>query len=259
MTRVGPGSYRSARPALVVASGGILLITWILASRQYGEIILPAPDQVWDAFREDLDRGAWWNAVRGTLEHVSVAFGLVLLVGTPLGIAMGRSWVLEDLLRVPVIFLQTVPTIVLVAIALLAIGTTSSGVVFVAVASSLPFFTLNVIQGTRAVDHDLVEMAHAYGANERAVVSSIVLPSLVPFLLAGGRIALGIAWHVALVAEYLMGTPSVGFAIANDIRLLDTASVFSWGLTIVAFTIAIEYGAFRPLEALLSRHARGTS
>jgi NitT/TauT family transport system permease protein len=154
------------------------------------------------------------------------------------------------------IFLQTVPTIVLIALALIFVGTTATGVIGVTVASCLTYFTLNVIQGTKSIDSELVEMARTYGARETTIMRSIILPSVVPFFLAGGRITLGVAWQVTLFGEYLMGTPGVGFQVNAAIKLLDTAAVFAWGLSIVFLTIAFEYGVFRPVEALLTRHMR---
>jgi ABC-type nitrate/sulfonate/bicarbonate transport system permease component len=162
----------------------------------------------------------------------------------------------EDLSRALLIFLQTIPTIVLIVVVLIFVGTTATGVVAVTVASCLPYFTLNVIQGTKAIDSELVEMARSYRANELTVMRSIILPSVVPFFLAGGRITLGVAWQVTLFGEYLMGTPGIGFQVAAEIKLLDTASVYAWGLSVVALTIAFEYGVFRPVEALLTRHMR---
>jgi ABC-type nitrate/sulfonate/bicarbonate transport system permease component len=61
---------------------------------------------------------------------------------------------------------------------------------------------------------------------------------------------------VTLFAEYLMGTKGIGFQVSTAIKLLDTATVFSWGLSVVALTIAFEYGIFRPIEAFLTRHTR---
>lgn len=231
----------------------LLLAAWSAASAQIGAIVLPSPAEVWRAFTADLEQGVWWERVAATLRHVFPAFLLVATVGLPVGIAMGRLWYVEDLLRVPAILLQTIPTIVIAAIALISIGTTSSGVVFVTAASGITFFVLTVVQGTRQVDSGILEMARAYGASEARIVRTIVLPSLVPYVLAGSRIALGVAWHVALVAEYLMGVGGVGTALAADVRLLDTASLFSWGLTIVVVTIVIEYAVFRSLEQLLMR------
>jgi NitT/TauT family transport system permease protein len=247
---------RWARPALVISSCGLLLALWALSSHSLDELVLPSPGEVWSAFRDDLDRGAWWEAVSATLGHVLTAFGVVLALGIPIGVAMGRLAVVEDLLRVPVILLQTAPTVVLAAIALIALGTGDTGVVAVTVASSLPFFIVGIVQGTREVDPGLVQMARAYGAGEAAVVRSVVLPSLIPYVLAGSRIALGVGWHVTILGEYLFGTPAVGSQIASDIRLLDQASVFSWGLTIVAVTVLLEYGAFRPAERALRRWTR---
>lgn len=233
-----------------------MLTVWSAASAQIGAIVLPSPAEVWRAFTSDLEQGVWWERVAATLRHVLPGFLLIAAVGLPVGIAMGRFWYVEDLLRVPAILLQTIPTIVIAAIALISIGTTSSGVIFVIAASGITFFVLTIVQGTRQVDTGLLEMARAYGTSETRIVRTIVLPSLVPFVLAGSRIALGVAWHVALVAEYLMGVGGVGTALATDVRLLDTASLFSWGLTIVVLTIMIEYLVFRSLEQLLA-HRRG--
>lgn len=254
----GRSRRRAARAALVAASVLTIVLVWVLAAPRFEEYILPPPGNVLDALRSSLERGVWVEQVTATLTHMAIGFGLILAIGLPLGIVIGRVWVVEDLARVPLIFLQTVPTVVLIALALIFVGTTATGVVGVTVASGLPYFTLNVIQGTKSIDRDLVEMGRAYGAREASLMRSIVLPSVVPFFLAGSRVTLGVVWQVTLFGEYLMGTPGVGFQISSDIKLLDTASVFAWGLSIVALTIAFEYGLFRPVEARLTRHSRGT-
>lgn len=245
-----------ARLGLVVLSVVVVYTAWVVGAHHFASYILPHPHAVWESFKGNLDRGEWTKQVLETLQHMAIAFGLILGIGLPVGIAIGRLWVVEDLTRVPLIFLQTVPTIVLIALALIFIGTDSTAVVAVTVASGLPYFTLNVIQGAKSIDHDLVEMARAYGAGEARLMRTVVLPSVIPYFIAGARITLGVVWQVTLFAEYLMGTPGVGFQISASIKLLDTASVFSWGLSIVLLTIVVEYGVFRPVEAILSRHTR---
>ncbi|MFN2467223.1 MAG: ABC transporter permease [Gaiellaceae bacterium] len=233
-----------------------LYTAWTLGSHRFEDYILPGPGPVWDSFASMWSRGVWTGQVGATLGHMFLAYGITILIGLPLGILIGRFWVVEDLSRALLIFLQTVPTVVLIALALIFVGTSATGVVSVTVASCLAYFTLNVIQGTKSIDRDLVEMARTYSANELTIMRAIVLPSVVPFFLAGGRITLGVAWQVTLFGEYLMGTPGVGFQINAAIKLLDTASVYAWGLSIVALTIAFEYGIFRPVEAFLTRHMR---
>ena len=254
--RSGKRRRRAIRTVLILISVAALYGLWLYGASKFPDYILPSPGSVWHSFKDTVDRGVWWTEVKATLGHMAIAFALILAIGLPVGIVIGRSWVVEDLTRVLLIFLQTVPTIVLIVIALIALGTNDTSVVSVTVASGLTYFTLNVIQGTRAIDQDLVEMGRAYGANERRIMRSIVLPSVVPFFLAGSRITLGVVWQVTLFAEYLMGTQGVGFQISSDIKLLDMPSVFAWGLSIVALTIAFEYGIFRPVEAFLTRHTR---
>ena len=131
-----------------------------------------------------------------------------------------------------------------------------AAVVAVTIASCFTYFTLNVIQGTKAIDRDLVEMARTYEASELTIMRSIIVPSVVPYFLAGARITLGVAWQVTLFGEYLMGIHGVGFQISGAIGLLNTPDIYMWGLSVVLLTIAFEYGFFRPLEWLLTRNAR---
>jgi NitT/TauT family transport system permease protein len=254
--REGPTARRLARAGLVVLSIAGLLGLWWYGSGFFASYILPPPDAVWDSFRSAVERGVWTKVVGETLGHMFSAYALIVASGLLIGIVIGRSWVVEDLTRVALIFLQTVPTVVLIALALIFIGTSDTGVIAVTAASGFTYFTLNVIQGTKAIDQDLVEMARAYAVREPALMRSVILPSVVPYFLAAGRITLGVVWQVTLFAEYLMGTSGVGFQVSASIKLLDTASVFAWGLTIVSLSIAFEYGVFRPVEALLTRHTR---
>ncbi len=242
------------RAAVVVSSGLLMLLVWSLVSSRVGQLLLPSPAEVWNAFLADVAQGTWTSRIGGTLKHVVVSIVLVLVTGVPIGIAMGRWWFIEDLLRVPAILLQTIPTIALASIALISIGSSDTGVIVVTAASAFTYFTLSVVQGTRQVDVRVLEMARVYRATQLTVVRKILLPALVPHVLAATRVSLGVAWHVAVVAEYLMGTGGVGSALAADVRLLDTASVFSWALSIVVLTILLEYAAFRTSEHWLSRH-----
>ena len=264
----GPGGVPSRRRAprfsprllirllLFLTAVAGLYLAWVIGSHHFASYILPGPSPVWASFKSAVSRGVWATDVEATLSHMFLAYGITIGIGLPLGILIGRFWVIEDLSRALLIFLQTVPTVVLIALALIFVGTTATGVIAVTVASCLTYFTLNVIQGTKSIDRDLIEMARSYGASELTIMRSIILPSVVPYFLAGGRITLGVAWQVTLFGEYLMGTPGIGFQVSAAIKLLDTASVYAWGLSVVVLTIAFEYGVFRPVEALLTRHMR---
>jgi NitT/TauT family transport system permease protein len=255
--RAPRGSLRLlVRLALFLSAVATLIVAWTIGSHHFASYILPGPGPVWDAFQSDWDRGVWVSDVQATLSHLFIAYGLTIALGLPIGILIGRFWVIEDLTRAFLIFLQTVPTVILIVLALIFVGSTATGVIAVTVASCFTYFTLNVIQGTKAIDSDLVEMARTYQASEVTIMRSIILPSVVPFFLAGGRITLGVAWQVTLFGEYLMGTHGIGFQISGAIGLLSTAEVYSWGVSVVLLTIAFEYGIFRPIEWLLTRHTR---
>jgi NitT/TauT family transport system permease protein len=234
----------------------VLGLAWALIAPNYPSFVFPTPADVWASFTRALERGVWVEQVVATLGHLSSAFAIVLVVGLPLGILIGRSIIAEDLSRVVLVFFQTVPTVVLIALALAIYGISDESVIGVTVAGSVTYFLLNVIQGTRSIDRDLVDMARAYEASETTIMRSVVLPSVIPYFLAGARITLGVAWQITLFSEYLMGSQGIGFNVNTSIKLLDTATVFMWGLSVVALTLVVEYGLFRPVERRLTRHIR---
>ncbi|MBL5973794.1 MAG: ABC transporter permease [Candidatus Leucobacter sulfamidivorax] len=250
---------RWLRPTRVVGSVVVIYIIWSLAATRLPAYLLPAPAAVWDSFLDAFSRGVWTAEVLATLQQMVISFGAVLVIGLPLGILIGRSRIAEDLTRIPLIFLQTVPTIVLIALALIVLGANESSVIAVTIAGSITYFLLNVIQGTRAIDQDLVDMARAYQSRESVIMRSIVLPSVVPYFLAGARVALGVSWQITLFAEYLTGAPGIGFQVSTAIKLLDTKAVFMWGLSVVVLTVIFEYGIFRPVERYLTRHRKEAS
>jgi NitT/TauT family transport system permease protein len=254
--RRAPGMRPLVRLALFTLAVAALVLAWVVGSHHFASYILPGPGPVWDAFRSDWQRGVWVSDVKATLGHMFLAYGLTIGLGLPIGILIGRFWVVEDLTRALLIFLQTVPTIVLIVLVLIFVGSTPTGVIAVTVASCFTYFTLNVIQGTKAIDGELVEMARTYEASELTIMRSIIVPSVVPYFLAGARITLGVAWQVTLFGEYLMGIHGIGFQISGAIGLLNTPDIYMWGLSVVLLTIAFEYGFFRPLEWLLTRNAR---
>lgn len=253
-----PRSRRGAylRLSRVLISAVTLVLAWWIASQFYPSYIFPGPSDVWTSFTDAFNRGVWSEMVLDTVEHMAIAVAIVLVVGLPVGIAIGRSAIVEDLTRVWLITLQTLPTIVLISIALILIGTNTHSVILVTAISGLTYFLINVIQGTRSIDPDLVEMARTYGATERRIMRTIVLPSTVPYVLAGSRITLGVAWQITLFSEYLLGSNGVGFQVSTAIKLLDTPSVFMWGVSVVVLTIVVEYGILRPAESYMTRHQR---
>ncbi len=248
---------RWAQPTRIIASAAVIFVAWLIIAPFFPSFIFPTPIDVWNSFVSNLGRGMWAHSVLATLDHLGIAFGIVLFIGLPLGILIGRSRIAEDISRVPLILLQTMPTIVIISIVLIGIGISDTSVIIVGILGSLTFFLLTVIQGTRAIDQDLVDMARAYRASEGTIMRTVVLPSVVPYFLAGARITIGVAWHITLFAEYMMGSSGIGFQVNTSLKLLDMPQVFMWGLSVVLMTIVVEYGIFGPVERYLTRHQKG--
>ncbi|MHB8457110.1 MAG: ABC transporter permease, partial [Acidimicrobiales bacterium] len=119
---------RALRGARILASAASLIGLWWIGSHFYPNYVLPGPPDVWHSFVGTFSRGAWTANIGATLLHMFTAVAIILVVGLPVGIVIGRSAIAEDVSRVWLIFLQTVPTIVLIAIALTFIGASTKAV-----------------------------------------------------------------------------------------------------------------------------------
>ena len=115
------------RVALFAASIAILFVLWIIGSRHFSPLILPGPTSVWHGFLGDWRSGFVTSDISATVEHLFIAYGITVLLGVPIGILIGRYWVVEDLTRAYLIFIQTIPTIVLIVLVLIFLGSTPIG------------------------------------------------------------------------------------------------------------------------------------
>src|SRR5437764_14463323 len=101
------GSLRLlVRVGLFLAAVAALILAWTVGSHHFASYILPGPGPVWHAFRSDWDRGVWASDVQATLSHLFIAYGLTIALGLPIGILIGRFWVVADLTRAFLIFLK---------------------------------------------------------------------------------------------------------------------------------------------------------
>ena len=125
--------------------------------------------------------------------------------------------------------------------------------IFVVFMTAMPLIITNVWQGTRSVNADFIELAHALRMPGRKVMTKIYLPTILPHFFSGARLAFGFGWRVSLVAETLGASSGVGYRLRQAADLIQTDQVFAWTITMIAMMAALEMGALKPLENHLFR------
>lgn len=182
-----------------------------------------------------------------TLEVALYGLALGMVAGTLLGIMLGLLPRVASILQPYIMMFYTLPRIALAPLFImyLGIGTVSK----VALTFTMIVFIalLNSYEGVRAVDPTLVDMLRTMHANRWRVIQWVVLPSIVPWLLATVRIGIGMSMIGAIVAELISASRGIGWYMLRAAGTFDVTGVFT-GMVVIAFMAAILNGVFGVFE-----------
>jgi NitT/TauT family transport system permease protein len=226
---------------------------WWFASLSVPHYILPGPARVWDALMLIIDNGDLWNNLAITLWRVTVGFVLAALVGLPLGILLGANKGAGEFFEPVLPVLNTVSSAIWAIFAIIWFGISNATTIFVVFMTAMPLIITNVWQGTRTVNADFIELAQVLRMPQWKVMTTIYLPTILPYFFSGARLAFGFGWRVSLVAETIGSSSGVGYRLRQAADLIRTDQVFAWTLTLVVMMATIEMGMMKPLENYLFR------
>jgi NitT/TauT family transport system permease protein len=234
-----------------LASLALLVLTWYVAALMAGERMLPGPVAVFAAIVEEARSGALFLHLVATLARVLLAFALAMIVGTAIGLMMGRV-ILADRLGDPwLVVLLNLPALVVIVLAYVWGGLTEiAGIAAVAI-NKLPNTIVTVREGARALDPGLDEMARVFAMPRWKTFRHVVLPQLAPYIAAAGRSGLSLVWKIVLVVEFLGRPNGIGFEIGIAFQLFDVTRILAYALVFVGVMLVIETLLVQPLE----RHA----
>ncbi|MBM3539018.1 MAG: ABC transporter permease subunit [Alphaproteobacteria bacterium] len=242
---VVPLPHRLIGEGLVV----LALVGWWLMARRLPEFILPNPLSV---ARRLLDLFFTPDFLQHTLAstwRVVVSVIAALLIGGGLAFLADRVPVLRAVVdeRIKPV-LNSFPSIGWAILAAIWFPPGDFGVIFVEVAILIPFCLINIGEGLRAIDRELLEMGHSFTRKRARILWRLTLPLLIPYVLAALRIAYGIAWKIALVSE-LLGAPSgLGYLMLRAQTAADSPTFLATCFAIVVIFVAGEKLVIVPLE-----------
>lgn len=266
MTRPLTG-YRSPRRKLrlhqdrLVGAGSALalicgwwvaaLVVQALVSR--GDVLLPSPAQVFESiprlavFSGDGSQQTYFNGAAVLFENsissaVTLIAGLVIggIVGVGAGLALGWSPRLRATFEGPLLVIRVIPLLALLPLFLSWFGGTRAGAVsYVAFAVSSMLF-INTVEAIRNVDPLLLRYARTLGASNLHVYRTVVVPAVIPELIGGIRVVLGLGWAILLAAEFLAAQSGIGHIMILAQQYFDTSRMILIVLLIMLFTYALD-------------------
>jgi NitT/TauT family transport system permease protein len=212
-------------------------------------IVLPSPSQVllrWISYARptepyDPARGSWlvW-AFSGELPHDAAAsltrvaggFALGAVLALPLGLLMGASKIVYELFNPVVQILRPIPPIAFIPLAILWFGLGNPPAFFLISLGAFFPILMNTIAGVRSVDAIYLRAARNLGAGQSTLFWRVMVPAAMPYILAGVRIGIGVAFIVVIVAEMIAVNSGLGY------RILEAREYF-WSDKVIAGMISI--------------------
>jgi NitT/TauT family transport system permease protein len=217
------------------------LLLWQVASTAlHNNIILVGPLEVIHSLLFQAFTVEFWKTIAFSFGKISLGFFLAFMAGIITGGAAHRFPLLEDFLQPPVSFLKSVPVASFIILALIWIGSENLSL-FISFLVVFPMIYLHTMAGLRSADKKLLEMAKVFRMPPFKKMYYIYRPALLPHLISGCRVALGMSFKSGIAAE-VIGVPghSIGERLYMAKIYLSTADLFAWTLVIVVISAAFE-------------------
>ncbi|MES2016002.1 MAG: nitrate ABC transporter permease [Pseudomonadota bacterium] len=161
------------------------------------------------------DQGIGWN-ILASLKRVALGFGLAALVGIPLGFLIGRFTFLAGMVNPVISLLKPVSPLAWLPIGLLVFKAADPAAIWSIFICSIWPMIINTAVGVQRVPQDYMNVARVLQLSEWKIFTRILLPSVLPYLLTGVRLAIGTAWLVIVAAEMLTGGVGIGFWVWDE-------------------------------------------
>ena len=189
-----------------------LLLTYIIPLNPF---FFTKPSLIVAAFAGQLTSGKLWHDLVVSSQAFIWGFSAAIITGIPLGIVMGWRRRLEYALDPFLTALYASPLVALAPLLIVFLGVGLLGkAVLVFLLSVFPFI-FNTAAGVKSADPLLINVIRSFGGKERDLYTKVIVPSTVPYIVAGTRLAIGRGLVGIIVGEFFAASEGIGFAIQN--------------------------------------------
>ncbi|WP_251095406.1 ABC transporter permease [Streptomyces sp. Caat 7-52] len=218
---------------------------------------LPSPSAVWDAFRNDWLQGKLLGYIWTSVSRGLLGFGFALLIGTPLGLLVGRVRFVRAAIGPILSGLQSLPSVAWVPPAVVWFGLNNSMMYAVILLGAVPSIANGLVSGVDQVPPLFLRAGRTMGATGLKGTWHITLPAALPGYVAGMKQGWAFSWRSLMAAEIIAQFPDLGVGLGqlleNGRTASDMAMVFEAILLILFVGIAIDLLIFSPLERWVLR------
>lgn len=228
---------------------------WALVSQTSPQ--LPGPLKTWasavqlfsDPFYSNgpNDQGIGWN-ILASLQRVGIGFGMAALIGIPLGFMIGRFQFLSAMMSPIISLLRPVSPLAWLPIGLLVFKAANPAAVWVIFISAIWPMIINTAVGVSRIPQDYMNVAKVLNLSEWKIFTRILFPAVLPYMMTGIRLSIGVAWLVIVAAEMLTGGVGLGFWVWDEWNNLNVEHII-----IAIFVVGIVGLLLEQVLVLLAR------
>ena len=238
-------------PTLAVAA--FIVAGWWALSVHYGAYVLPSPRAVMAGFRDIVASGEVWTHTGASLARIAVGFGGAVVVALLLGLVAFLSRLARGVVHDVLVVLNSTSVFVWIVLSIIWFGLSNWAPIFTTFMITLPVVASNIVEGVASVDRRLLEMGDVYRLSGRRKFTAIVVPSTLPYLVAGMKVGFGLALKVSVVAEIFGVTSGIGYVMNFSREILATQMVFVWALVMILVMTLTDKLVFDTVARRLTR------
>src|ERR1700759_3833570 len=217
----------------------VLAALWQIASLFFPPFLFPS---LIDVFKRCFDILTSWSQLADVLATVGrILAGLAgaFIAGAALAVAMFRSRAVNDFLSPILTLFQGIPALSWVVFAIIWFHGIEPRIFFIMVITTLPAFTFQVLSALQAMSRDLMEMVMSFRPTRTKLFRVMIIPAILPDVLTAGKVNLGNASRVVVVAELVGATGGVGYELLQQQQLFDMAGGLGWAAPPVFFLVVV--------------------
>jgi len=219
-------SLRNHPNVIRVATVTAFFIFWEFAARGMNPLFMTYPSAIFQAAWVITENGQLPAAVVASMGPFVVGLIISIVGGVVIGVLIGQFWLLEYMLDPFINALYAIPRVALVPLIILWAGLEFAGKVSILVSIAIFPVIINTYAGIKDVRGSLIEIGRAYCATEWQIFTKIVLPAAIPYIMAGIRLAVGLAIIGMVVGEFFTAITGLGGLIVNFANTFATAKMF---------------------------------
>lgn len=236
-----------------LAAVGIFLLVWqaVAWSGWKPSYIVPGPVPVFRELAHEVLNGTIAEATGNTLQRAAIGYGIALLIGSAIGMAVARSKVLRTAVGSMITGLQTMPTIAWFPLAIVLFGLNESAILFVVILGAGPAVANGIITGVDHIPPVLLRAGRVLGARGLSTYRHVIIPGALPGYVAGLKQGWAFAWRSLLAGELLViiaKKPSLGVRLSFTQQNSDYVAMQAAMVMIFIIGVVIDSALFARFE-----------